>query len=517
MPSQKVQCGAIVLTRRDFLKASRLLSLLPLAGCPRGGAARGSIVNDIHSQLNPTRVDQIVSPDSLEEIRETISQARQDEKTLCTAGGRHSMGGQQFATDALLIDTRRLNRVLNFDRQKGTVEVESGIQWPELVDYLVAQQENEPLPGGVQWGIAQKQTGADRLSLGGAIASNVHGRGLSMRPIIENVESFHLIDAKSTLHRCSRRENTELFRLVIGGYGLFGVVHSITLRLAPRRKLQRVVEVITIDDLTGAFAGRIREGFLYGDFQFAIDEHSPDFLREGVFSCYRPVPAKTPMPDKQKQASDREWRELVYLAHTDKSRAYQLYAEYYLSTSGQLYWSDTHQLSAYVDDYHRDVDRRLGVSAPATEVITEIFVPGSTLHSFMDEVRADFRKHGVNMIYGTIRLVERDGESFLAWARQPYACIIFNLHTVHTAEGQEHSAKAFRRLIDMAIRRGGSYYLTYHRHATRQQVETCYPQFAEFLRLKKHYDPQERFQSDWYRHYKRLFAAAEGYSSSRRA
>lgn len=35
---------------------------------------------------------------------------------------------------------------------------------------------------------------------------------------------------------------------------------------------------------------------------------------------------------------------------------------------------------------------------------------------------------------GTIRLIERDDETFLAWARQPYACVIFNLHVVHTAE-----------------------------------------------------------------------------------
>jgi hypothetical protein len=50
------------------------------------------------------------------------------------------------------------------------------------------------------------------------------------------------------------------------------------------------------------------------------------------------------------------------------------------------------------------------------------------------------------------------------------------------------------------------YYLTYHRYATRNQVESCYPQFAEFLRLKKKYDPEERFQSDWYTHYRATFA-----------
>jgi hypothetical protein len=62
------------------------------------------------------------------------------------------------------------------------------------------------------------------------------------------------------------------------------------------------------------------------------------------------------------------------------------------------------------------------------------------LKDFLDEVRDDFRKNTVELIYGTVRLIERDDESFLPWARQ------------------------------------------------------------------RKYDPEERFQSDWYRHYKSMFA-----------
>jgi FAD/FMN-containing dehydrogenase len=53
---------------------------------------------------------------------------------------------------------------------------------------------------------------------------------------------------------------------------------------------------------------------------------------------------------------------------------------------------------------------------------------------------------------------------------------------------------------------GGSYSLTYHKFATKEQVEKGYPQFKEFLNLKKQHDPQEVFQSDWYRHYKKMLA-----------
>jgi len=460
------------------------------------------LVNDIHSQLNPTRVLGISQPRSLEDVQSLVRTARKDRKVISVAGGRHAMGGQQFGTDTLLMDIRKLSRVLQLDRKNGILEVEAGIEWPELIDGYLNLQNGD----GPTWGITQKQTGADRFTMAGTIAANAHGRGLKLKPFVSDVESFVLVDATGTAQRCSRRENPELFRLVHGGYGLFGVVTSVQLRLAPRKKVERVVEIRTVDDLIVAFEKRIADGFLYGDFQFSIEPASEDFLHKGVFSCYRPVSMDTPIPAAEKQLTDENWRQLLYLAHTDKKQAYNRYADYYLSTNGQVYWSDLHQLSIYPDNYHREIDDKLHSPYPATEMITEINVPRPALKGFLDEVREDFRKHGTELIYGTVRLIESDEESFLPWAKQPYACTIFNLHTIHSPEGFKRSEHAFRRLIDTAARRGGTYYLTYHRYATRNQVESCYPQFAEFLRLKKKYDPEECFQSDWYRHYRAMFA-----------
>jgi len=241
-------------------------------------------------------------------------------------------------------------------------------------------------------------------------------------------------------------------------------------------------------------------------FQFSIERAAEDFLNKGVFSCYRPVPVDTPIPAAEKQLTDENWRQLLFLAHADPKQAFKKYSDYYLSTNGQVYWSDLHQLSIYPDNYHREIDAKLHAPYPATEMITEIDVPRAALVDFLGEVREDFRKNQTELIYGTVRLIERDEQSFLAWAKQPYACTIFNLHTVHSPDGLRRSQEAFRRLIDMAARRGGTYYLTYHRWATRNQVESCYPQFSEFLRQKKKYDAHEIFQSDWYRHYRSMFA-----------
>src|SRR6266550_3588616 len=291
-----------VLTRREFIRTAALFALAPrILAEPE----REIWVNDVHSQLNHTRIRELLTPRTRDELAQIVRSASQKALPISVSGCRHSMGSQQFATDSICIDTRSLDRVISFDREQGLIEAEAGIQWPKLIrSYLDAQANAEK-----QWGIAQKQTGADTFTLGGSLSSNVHGRGLAMKPLISNVESFTLLNADGKTVRCSREENAELFRTAIGGYGLFGFINRVTLRLVPRRKLRRVVEVMRADGAAKRFAERIASGFLYGDFQFSVDEKSPDFLRLGVFSCYEPIADDTPITAAKHLGND-DWLDL---------------------------------------------------------------------------------------------------------------------------------------------------------------------------------------------------------------
>jgi FAD/FMN-containing dehydrogenase len=463
-------------------------------------------VNDVHSQLNRTTVRQVVQIESVRALQDVVRAASERGLSVSIAGGRHSMGGQQFGAGTVLLDMTRLCRVVELDGERGLVTVEAGIDWPRLVNHLLwagAGQER-------QWGIVQKQTGADQLTIGGALSSNIHGRGLRLRPLIGDVESFDLVDPAGALVTCSRTSNAELFSLAIGGYGLFGAIARVTLRLAPRRKVERRVTLACVDNLPELFDQRIRDGYEFGDCQFATDPASPEFMRAGVFACYRPVTDAYPMPDGQRSLGTREWERLLRLAHTNKARAFSEYARYYMSTDGQLYWSDTHQLASYVDGYHETLDRELGAAVKGSEMISELYVQRADLPAFMAAIRDDARRHAMHVIYGTIRLIERDDESVLAWAREPWACVVINLHVDHSPDGLAKAQTDFRRLIETAASFGGSYYLTYHRWATRDQVERCHPRMREFLARKRAYDPREVFSSDWYRHHVRLLDGVPG-------
>ncbi len=487
------------LRRRDVLGLAGV-SLLGSRACG-SVLSGGALVNDVHSGMNPTWVKRVVPVRSTRDVVAAVRRAAVNGETICVCGGRHAMGGQQFGSGGVLLDLRGMDRVVSLDGTRGVVEVEAGADWVRLVDWLVAKQRGQ----SESWGIRQKQTGADRLTIGGALAANVHGRGLTMRPIVADVEAFEIVLADGDVRVCSRTRDAELFSLVIGGYGVFGVVTRVWLRLSRRRTLRRVVRMTDVDRLMGDFASRIGDGFLYGDAQFAIDPASDGFLHEAIFSCYEPVADDVAMPAERRSLRAEDWRKLVGLAHTDKGRAFGIYKDFYLSTDGQLYWSDTHQMSVYLDDYHAAVDAARGADVRGAEMITELYVPRDRLATFMGKVREDFRRDGTEVIYGTIRLIERDGETFLAWARESYACVIFNVHIDQDAAGIAKGKAALRKLIDRAMAEGGRFYLTYHRFAGRGQVEGCFPQMGRFVQLKQQYDPGGRFGSNWYGYMSAMF------------
>lgn len=461
------------------------------------------LLNDIHSKLNETNVHSVQYPESIQDLKDAIVFAKQNDLAISISGGKHSMGGQQFGANTVNLDMSNYKKIFNFDREQGFIEVESGIQWPDLINWLIQNQKDDEKP----WGIRQKQTGADNLSLGGALSANIHGRGLSLKPMVGDVESFTIINAAGDLKTCSRSENQELFKLAIGGYGLFGVIATIKLRLTPRVQLERVVEIIDAETLDSKIKDRIKNGFLYGDFQFSIDPQSKDFLTRGVFATYKPVESDHASTDEAsgQELASNQWAELYALAHTNKSKAYDIYTKFYLSTNGQKYWSDTHQLGIYLDDYHTKIDKDLKAQVPGSEMISEVYVPRESLYRFLATTRKDFITHNVNLIYGTVRFIEKDDETFLPWAKQSYAAIVFNFHVDHDDQGIKKAKADFTRLIDRALSFDGSYFLTYHRWARPDQVLKAYPQFLQFLDLKKKYDPDELFQSDWYRQYRTMF------------
>ena len=486
------------LKRRDFVKA---LSAAPFLAAPGLDSSKGTLVNDVHTGWNPTTVDTVERPASVTDVLTLIKSARKRGKLISVSGSRHATGGQQFATRSVLFDMRAMNRVLGFDPKTGLLSVEGGIEWPQLIQgYLQAQ--------GVSpaWGIRQKQGGGDHMTIGGALSANAHGHCLDAPPIISDIEWVEIATTDKAVKRCSRKDEKELFSLVIGGYGLFGIITAVGLRLAPRRKVRRHVETLTLAEVIPIVEKRAAHGSAFGYFQYSTDETSLEFMRTGILTTYEVVADSIPLGDTNTDIDEAPLASLLELAHKDRRSAYAHFAKFELSKNDNVEWSDLHQLSSYPAGYHQSVDRRLNDQTKGADLIWEFYVPRNELIAFMEEARRLLLNSETPLIYGTVRFIEQDRDSFLAWAKKRYACVIFTPHYPGGAAGLRKAGELYRQLAQAATKRGGSFYLTYNRFAARNEMDAAYPQFAEFLQLKRKYDPTELFQSDWYRHYRDLYA-----------
>ena len=481
----------------EEVRSSILLSstITSLSWCPV------TLLNDIQSKLNPTKIGKLLTPKSFGEISKLVLETSQRGKSISIAGSMHSMGGQQFSSNDFCVSTRGFSQIDRIGDDFNQVRVQSGVVWPQLVQRLKSNQDDSHRP----MTIIQKQTGADDLTIGGAISSNIHGRVLNRKPIVDDVNGFSITTFDGVRKYCSRSENSDLFSNVIGGYGLFGFVDSVDLKLTERVKLIRKVSEISLDEVIPCLEKSVEDGATYGDFQYMTDEGSNDFLSKGIMSVYSPVENQTPISKSQIGLTPDDWKRLFVLAHIDKKQAYIDYKNHYEVTNGQIYWSDEHQFSPYIPEATDLLNHQMSWGNYRSLVLTELYVPRNAFVEFMTQAREKLLSLDANVVYGTVRLIQNEQETFLNWAKEDYVCVIFNLLVDHSDEGISTAKDQFRALIDCALEEEGSYYLTYHKWARKDQVEKAYPEFKEFLQNKILFDPHEVFVSDWYKHYKRMF------------
>lgn len=121
----------------------------------------------------------------------------------------------------LMLGSGRLNRFLEFDEAKGILTCEAGVTFEDILAVFVPRGWFPPVTPGTKF-----------VSMGGAIASDVHGKNHHKEGSISNyILSFELLTAKGELLNCSRNENSELFWATLGGMGLTGFVLRLRLQL----------------------------------------------------------------------------------------------------------------------------------------------------------------------------------------------------------------------------------------------------------------------------------------------
>ena len=162
------------------------------------------------------------SPAFSSDIRRGLSARDPATRSKClVVGNLRSYGDEVLCPDGHYVQTTRCDRILHIDSREDRVTAECGIRFDVLQERLA------------RWGYILPVTpGTAHLTLGGAIANDVHGKNHHVAGTFGcYVEEFELVRTSGEELRCSPRENPELFAASIGGMGLTGAITWATLRV----------------------------------------------------------------------------------------------------------------------------------------------------------------------------------------------------------------------------------------------------------------------------------------------
>ncbi|MFN2142988.1 MAG: FAD-binding protein [Candidatus Promineifilaceae bacterium] len=190
-----------------------------------------------------TTVSYVYRPVTKEQLFEAFQLARRSGLTVGLRGGGNSYGDAALNSEQILLDLRRMNRILAWDPIQGVVRVEPGVSLSQLWQYILEDGWWPPVV-----------TGTSATTVGGCAGMNVHGKNAyQVGTIGDHILEFDLMLPSGEIVTCSRDNNRDLFYAAIGGFGMLGIFTSITMQM--KRIYSGYLDVFTQTqhDLDGMF------------------------------------------------------------------------------------------------------------------------------------------------------------------------------------------------------------------------------------------------------------------------
>lgn len=451
------------------------------------------LLADDYARLTPTRVALATEASTLSALRAVLADARARGLKVSISGSRHSQGGHTYTAGGVALNMRRFNRILAIDSTRPSITVESGATWDEVQRALA--------PRGLAIKVMQS---SNIFTVGGTMSANAHGRDLDVMQMVDVVERFALLMADGRVLEVSRTENAELFALVIGGYGMYGIILDATLRVTRDELYVQQATSMPYTDFPAYFAQSVRPdtGIALMLVRPSIDPAPESFLKELVVVTWRRAPAGTRADVAlTEEAHVRRDRLALGLSRTfdwAKALRWTLQKRVELGTGSTRVMSRNNAMRPPLAplellEYHSSRD---------TDIIQEYYVPVPHFVPFMDRFREILQQGDMNVLSSTVRYVDADSTTTLAYAPSvPTFAIIQMSNVGFSAAEQAKAARVTQQLVDAALEFGGTYYLTYQLYPTPAQLHRAYPKAAHAFARKRFYDPEERFSSRFYETY----------------
>ena len=451
------------------------------------------VMLDDASTLNPTPVRGVIfagsTPTSTRKLLSPLLTRIADgqDPPVAASGVRHSMGGQSLLRDGWVLDMQPL-RAVDLNAADRIMRVGAGATWRDIIPVLNA--------AGLSPTVMQSN---HDFTVGGSLSVNCHGWHTNSEPVSGTVQSLRLLTAQGDVVACSPEENPELFQLVLGGYGMFGVILEADIAVVPNVLFTKPAFVsVPTADYAASFAQRVYGAespveMAYGRLSVAPDS----FLDEAIIATFTPLPDTRgevlPLPP----ATIREVSRAVYRNSVNSSAGKAV--RWFLEREAVPWLAAQISRNSVLNEPAAVYANR---TRDTTDILHEYFVPQVRVAEFVGHAKEIIRRAEANLLNVTVRDVRQDTRTVLAYAHGDVFGLVMSFVQARTDDGEVRMRGMTRELIDASIATGGSFYLPYRLHATGEQLRRTYPAWNEAMQAKDRYDPKHVFRNGIYDAYR---------------
>ena len=448
-----------------------------------------------HSIYAPVYLQRPVHTGQIEDL---MHAARKEGFSIGLRGAGRSYGDAAINSGQVVLDLRRMNRILAWDPEKGIITVEPGVTIEQLWRYVLDDGWWLPVSPGTM-----------RPTLGGCLGANVHGKNNWVAGTLgEHVQEFDALLANGKSVTCSPKKNTDLFYAMISGMGMLGVMTSITLKMKKvysgnlevlgwaEPNLERVLQAIDDnkeEDYIVGWVDSTARGRALGRGQM----HKARYLQPGEDAN----PAVSMNVDNQDLPDNilglvpksMVWRFLRYGMNNWGARAGNS-AKYFASR--RLGHMKQHRQSlvefTYLLDYVPNWERAYGKRGL---IQYQSFLPKETAYDvFRDILKLSQRRH-MPAYLGVVKRHRPDPFLF------SHAVDGFSLALDFKVSNPKNLGELTRELNQIVLQGNGRFYFAKDSTLTADVVRSYLGEesIKKFKALKKKYDPDEILQTDLYR------------------
>lgn len=414
----------------------------------------------------------------IDAIRAEIADARRAGRPVNVSAARHSMGGQSIPRDghAITFD----NGWLELDQEKKLMRVHAGARWSQVIAALD--------PKG--FGPRVMQSNND-FGVAATFCVNAHGWPVREGPMGSTVRAFDIVVPDGTLLTCSREENSELFHMTMGGYGLTGAIVRMDVDITENQLLRPEFKEMPAEEFGSRFSAALEDKQItmaYG----RLNVDRARFFETALMITYRPVEEQSDLPAASGSGAMAKLASRVYRAQLGNERM------------KRLRWRTESRLNPKIGG--GSVTRNSLINEPVvtlddrdpnrTDILHEYFVHPNRFAEFVEICRRIIPASYQEFLNVTLRFVDTDPDSLLSYAPVPRIAAVMSFSQEMTERAEADMCRMTQELIDTVVEIGGTYYLPYRPHARLDQLIQAYPRAEEFAVAKRDLDPGLSFRNN---------------------